>query len=169
MKLIKEVKEQDINPDAVKVDESNFSVREAARGVCFDSDGKVPLLHVGLYGFHKLPGGGIDYGEDVHQALARELLEEIGCKAEVQSEIGEVIEHRNQFELVQKSYCFTAMIVGEKGQPDFTESETEEQFSIVWADNLEHAIELLESDDTSDYEGKFIKIRDLAILRAAAK
>lgn len=167
MKQLIEIHEQNVNPGAPSVDESQFRTREAARAVVFDADGKVALLHVGKHKYHKLPGGGIDAGENIPTALARELMEEIGCEAEVTGELGEVIEHRNRFEMIQKSYCFTAKIVGEKGAPDFTEHELANEFSIVWANDLEHAIELLEADKPDNYEGKFIKIRDTAILHTA--
>jgi 8-oxo-dGTP pyrophosphatase MutT (NUDIX family) len=167
MNTILTITEQDIVPDALAIDTSNFRVREAARAVVSDGDGKIALLHVGLYGFHKLPGGGIDEGEDIPTALERELLEEIGCKAEVTGEVGEIIEYRNKIELVQTSYCFVARQIGEKGAPDFTEKELQEQFSIVWADNIDHAIKLIDNDKPANYEGKFIQKRDLAILKAA--
>lgn len=161
------ITEQDIVPDAPIVDTANFRKREAARAVVTDSAGKIALLRVGLYDYHKLPGGGVDEGEDIPTAIERELLEEIGCKAEVTGEVGEIVEHRDQFEMVQTSYCFTANQVGEKGEPDFTEKELKEHFSIVWTDDLDSAITLLEKDEPTNYEGKFIKVRDLAFLRAA--
>ncbi|MCA9347948.1 NUDIX domain-containing protein [Candidatus Saccharibacteria bacterium] len=167
MKNILTIREQDIVPGAPVVDAGNFRTREAARAVVPDGAGKVALLRVGLYGYHKLPGGGIDEGEDVPTALERELLEEIGCKAEVAGEVGEIVEYRDQFEMVQTSFCFIANQVGEKGEPDFTEKELREQFSIVWANDIDEAITLLESDEPTNYEGKFIRVRDLALLRAA--
>lgn len=167
MRNILVIHEQDIVPEAPDVDSSKFRRREAARAVVTDNAGKIALLRVGLYDYHKLPGGGVDEGEDIPTALERELLEEIGCKAEVTGEVGEIVEHRDQFEMVQTSYCFTANQVGEKGEPDFTEKELREQFSIVWANDINEAITLLESDEPTNYEGKFIKVRDLALLKAA--
>lgn len=151
---------------AVVGDSTDFNRREASRAVVSDSDGKIALLYVGLDTYHKLPGGGIDPGEDVRTALERELLEEIGCRAEVTGEIGETIEYRNELKLLQTSFCFTATQVGVKGEPDFTEKELREQYSIVWTDSVNSAIELLEQDEPKSYVGKFIQKRDLAILKA---
>lgn len=167
MKSILTIREQDIMPEAPIIDIGNFCKREAARAVVSDNAGKIALLRVGLYDYHKLPGGGVDDGEDIPTALERELLEEIGCKAEVTGEVGEITEYRDQFELEQISYCFVATQIGEKGEPDFTEKELREKFSIVWTDNIDSAIALLEQDKPTNYEGKFIQKRDLALLKAA--
>lgn len=167
MKVILKIYEQDIMPEAPVVDKSNFHRREAARAVVSDGDGKIALLRVGLYDYHKLPGGGIDEGEDIPTALERELLEEIGCHAEAYGDVGKIIEYRDQSELEQISYCFVAAQIGKKSEPDFTEKELREQFSIVWADNIDSAIALLEQDEPTNYEGKFIQKRDLAFLKAA--
>lgn len=167
MKNILTIHEQDIVPEAPIIDTGNFRKREAARAVVSDNAGKIALLRVGLYDYHKLPGGGIDDGEDIPTALERELLEEIGCKAEVTGEVGEIVEYRDQFEIEQISYCFVATQIGEKGEPDFTEKELREQFSIVWTDNIDSAIALLEQDKPTNYEGRFIQKRDHALLKAA--
>lgn len=167
MKTILTVHEQDIVPGAPAVDTSGFRTREAARAVVFDGEGRVALLHVGLYNYHKLPGGGIDAGEGITTALERELLEEIGCRAEVTGEVGKIVEYCDQVRLRQTSYCFIATQVGEKGAPDFTDKELREQFSIIWADDIDTAIALLEQDNATTYESKFMKVRDLALLKAA--
>ncbi|MBP6917065.1 NUDIX domain-containing protein [Candidatus Saccharibacteria bacterium] len=167
MKTILIINNQDIDPGAPFVDTRIFRNRKAARAVVFDNTGKIALLKVGLYKYHKLPGGGIEEGEDVQTALERELLEEIGCKAEVTSEIGEIIEYRDQFELKQTSYCFIAKQIGIKGEPNFTEKELREQFSIVWVSDIHAAISLLEQDLPTNYEGKFIQRRDLTSLKTA--
>ena len=69
MNLITEIREQDINPDAPKIDSSNFERREAVRAVVVNEIGQVALLNVTKRGFRKLPGGGVEPGEDKTEAL----------------------------------------------------------------------------------------------------
>jgi len=63
--------------------------------------------------------------------------------------------------------CFIAKQIGIKGEPNFTEKELREQFSIVWVSDIHAAISLLEQDLPTNYEGKFIQRRDLTSLKTA--
>lgn len=143
--------------------------RVAARAVVFDTEGKVALFHSTVKQYHKLPGGGVEAGEDIETALRRELMEEIGCEVDSITEIGMIEEYRNRFSLHQLSYCFTAHVVGEKGTPHLEEGEIAEGFITEWMD-LDTAIKTLENEeDVDDYQGKFIQIRDLLFLKEAKK
>lgn len=163
------INEQDILPDSPAVDTSTFRKRGAARAVLLDDSGQVYLLNVSKHGYHKLPGGGIDEGEDTKQALERELMEEVGCKAELVAELGTIIEYRNYDDggLVQTSYCYLAKQVGEQIEAALEEGELAEGMFEVKAKNIEDAIALLSLDEPDNLEGKFIQKRDLAFLRAA--
>ena len=68
------------------------------------------------------------------------------------------------FLLNQKSYCFSAKLIGEKGEPDFTDSEKDEGFILKWV-SVEEAIKLIHEDKPSDYQGRFIQVRDLTLLK----
>jgi hypothetical protein len=63
------------------------------------------------------------------------------------------------------SYCFYAKQIGTKGEPSFTNEEIQDQFSVLWVDSIDSAIDILEKDQPTNHNGKFIQIRDLAILR----
>ncbi len=163
------IKEQDIVPNSPVVDTSAFRKRGAARAVLLDDKNQVYLLNVSKHGYHKLPGGGIDEGEDTQQALERELMEEVGCKAQIIAELGVVVEYRNYDDggLEQTSYCYLAKQVGEQIASALEEGELEEGMFEVKAKSVDAAITLLSQDKPDNLEGQFIQKRDLAFLQAA--
>lgn len=157
MELIKEIYDDD------KSINSNFKVREASRAILFDENDKIALLYVGKFNYHKLPGGGIDEGEDKSQALVRECLEEVGAEIEIKGEVGKIVEYRTKYNLKQISYCYYGKIIS-KGKSNFTQKEIDEKFSIKWI-SLNEAISKIENDKPSNYEGEFIQKRDLEFLK----
>jgi ADP-ribose pyrophosphatase YjhB (NUDIX family) len=167
MKLLLTLKEQDIDPSAASVNPTDFSHRRAARAVVSNDQGEIGLLKVGNHNYHKLPGGGVEAGEDMQKALRRELLEEIGYEATVTAEVGEIVEYRDKWSLKQTSNCYLAKQIGQQQPPAFTEKELDDGFEIVWAPSIDGAIVLLEQDEPANYDGQFIKRRDLAFLEAA--
>lgn len=167
MNIITEIKEQDINPDAPIVDASEFEHREAVRAVVVNDLRQVAMLNVSNRGFHKLPGGGIEAGESHIEALNREVMEEIGCHIEIIGELGEIIEYRDEWRQIQTSFCYLAKQVGEQQQNSLTEDEQTWGFEVIWADDIDTAIAILEADNPAGYDGRRMVPRDLAILRAA--
>lgn len=169
MNLITTIRDSDIFEGAVDDDPKDFRIRTAARAIVLDDQGQVALLNVSNHGYFKLPGGGIEEGEDALTALARELLEEIGCEAEVTGEVGETVQYLNESQLKQTSYCYIANQVGQKNDPHFEQGELDDGFKIYWAKDIDEAIELLTASKPDDYKGKSIAKRDLALLIAAKK
>jgi 8-oxo-dGTP diphosphatase len=169
MKLLLTLKEHDIDASAVHVDPTNLSLRQAARAVVINSQGEVALLKANRHSYHKLPGGGVEDGEDMQQALHRELLEEIGCRANIITEVGKIIEYRDKWDLRQTSNCYLAKQLGQQQPPAFTAEELNDGFEVVWAPSIDDAIALLEQDEPKNYDGRFIKQRDLTFLKAAKR
>lgn len=164
MELLRTIRDGDVGggfPDGPVQKE-----RRASRAVVFDAEGNVALLHVTKLHLHKLPGGGMEEGEDVATTLDREVKEEIGCAIKNVRELGMIEEYRNQWALHQISYCFIADLDGEKGTPDFEEDEIAEGFVPVWMP-LDDAIAVIAAEAPEDYEGKFIQLRDLILLKRA--
>lgn len=160
MELLKEIKDKEFTED-----ESLLEIREAARAVLFDENGLVPLLFVSKYNYHKIPGGGIDKGEDKLQALAREVLEEAGSEIKVIGEVGKIIEFRSKWNFKQVSYCYLGQVIS-KVKPNFTEKELSQGFKLMWLP-LDEAILKIENDKPENYEGSFIRERELAFLKKA--
>jgi len=167
MNVIKTIQEKDVYPASTELNPANFSTREAARAVVLDAKDQVYLLKVGKYGYHKLPGGGIEAGEDIAKGLERELMEEIGVKAEVQSEIGSIVEYRDQLKVKQTSYCFLTRQIGEQAPSSFDPGELAEDFEVIIAKDIDEAIQIVSKGNPTSYDGPFIVLRDLFLLKQA--
>lgn len=151
-------------------DETDFITRTAARAVIVDKDYRVALINATTRGYYKLPGGGIDEGELISEALHREVLEEAGWKCELLDTLGYTHETRHKFEQFNIAYAFLARateFVGNKLEED----EAEDGFELEWFDTIDDAIAAVEKVDTSNmvYQAQFFTARELAILRAARK
>lgn len=154
-----------INPENIsEQDAAHFTIRLAARGVVYDEHKNIALLPVTKHGYYKLPGGGIDEGEDKRDTFRRECLEEIGYDVEIENELGEIIEYRTESSKVQTSYCYVGKRIGDKQQTALTDNEIENGFiEPVWV-SLDEAIELMKKQ-TDDYNASFIIERDMFILK----
>ena len=165
MDLINEIYEKDIGYNDDNIDIA-YKLRKASRSIVLNDSQKIALLYVSKNNYHKLPGGGIEAGEDIKTALNREVMEEAGVKINILGEIGTIIEYRNKHELLQISYCYYSEVKGDIKKPSFTEEETNNGFQLKWV-ALDEAISILENDKPDNYLGKFIQSRDLLFLKSA--
>lgn len=145
--------------------------RRAARAVLRDVNGKVAIMHFKANGSYKLPGGGIDEGEEIIDALHREVREETGYTIDDVHELGLVEENRYFNGMHQISYCFTANVVEYVGT-DLTEQEAAEGMTLVWFDTIDDAILAIDGAPAPNVGDngvglKMMKLRDIAILRAS--
>lgn len=76
MQILKVIRDTDFGPEIPEAEE--YLERTAARAIVFDSENKIALLNVTKLFYHKLPGGGVEEGEDLQEALKREAREERG-------------------------------------------------------------------------------------------
>ncbi len=136
--------------------------REAARAIVRSPLG-IALLYSRRDGYHKLPGGGIEAGETPQQALLREVREEIGAELGDVQPLGVLVEHRRGDCLTQISHCFVARAMY-LGAPALTAGETAADFVTVWLP-LPQAVDRLTTDEETDMFRRFIRRRELSILR----
>lgn len=174
MRLLLTIYQQDFEPATPYIEPDGFYHRQAVRSVVFDGDNRVALLHSRKDGHYKLPGGGIEDGENKEEALERELLEELGCRVDVSRELGEIVEFRDYKKMRQTSFCYQATVLGEKGAPSFTQKEIDNGFEIVWAKDLASAIKLIEKSQiypatySDGLDIQFMQKRDGAFLRSVS-
>jgi len=152
--------------NATEEEVAKYRVRQAARAIVFDEDGNIALLNATNNHYYKLPGGGIEEGEDKEIALKRECKEEIGCDVEIVKEVGIIVEYRKNWGLKQTSYCYVAKVVGEKGEPTLEQSEIDEGFETVWL-AINEALKKVKQSKPVIYDGPYMVARDSAFLEKA--
>ncbi|MFA5169151.1 MAG: NUDIX domain-containing protein [Candidatus Paceibacterota bacterium] len=166
MKILKEIKGSDIGLNEEERFDNPYFLRKAARAVVFNNNNEIAFQFASKHKYYKLPGGGVEKGETIKEALKREVLEESGCGIDIIDDVGIIIEYRNKFDTLQISYCFLAKVIGEIGNPKYEELEISEGLMPMWTP-IEKAINLIEKVNTNDYQGRFIKERDLLFLKEA--
>lgn len=170
MEIIKTVTEKDFGRMETSEKWSEYRVRLGARAVLFDEMSRVVLMYVSKQRYYKLPGGGVDPGEDIETALRREILEEVGItNIEVISELGIVCEYRDQWEMKAEHYGFIARNIGEITTPLLTNEEMANGYEAIWVDSVDKAIELVKSGKQliDEYGQNFEIERELAFLAKA--
>lgn len=159
--LIKEISDLDFDLNHKMSSIDVYSIRRAARGILINN-GKIALPKIIKFNYHKLPGGGVNENEPINKAFKREVMEETGCNCEILDQSGIIIEWRDKFKLLQISYIFLGKVVGEVGKNKLEQDEIDEGFTLEWVP-IEKIDEILNSDYPTNYEGKFIQIRDKSI------
>ncbi len=163
MKLLTEISEKSLGIGEAEKLNSKYKLGKNVRTILKDQDGNIALQHISNHHYHKLPGGSVDEGEDLEEALKREVREEVGCDCRPEKLLGMIIEYRNQYELIQISYCFTATLIGEIGEPELEQAEIDEGLVNIWLPAKE-ALEKIKAGSPSDYKSHFILQREITYL-----
>lgn len=148
-------------------DPSTYWHRRAARAVVIDDKDRVFMMRIEARDGYKLPGGGIDEGEDSWTAAKREVREEVGVDIELITELGKIVEYRDQAKMKQTSYCYLVRQVGDKFESSLEPEEVANGMSEVLADDIDQAISLVETNSVDGMAGRFMTLRELTVLKAA--
>lgn len=127
--------------------------RPSVRGIII-KDGTIALMHSLKYDYYKLPGGGIEEGEELEDTLVREVKEESGLVVKKNSikEFGYVRRiEKGKIEdiFIQENFYFLCEVEPEVGAQDLDDYEEDEQFTLEFV-TPEHAIWVNENADHLD-------------------
>lgn len=170
MELITKITDIDINEKVYQI--SNPTNRKAVRAILLNDKKEIAILHKAKKNEYKLIGGGIEKGENLEQALRREVLEETGCEIEILKELGYVEEYQTLNNFVQTSYIYVARVLKNTNQLHLTKQEKDEGAELCWFKPIiaikkidEAYNNLIPSQYSSLYSSKFVIKRDLKILK----
>lgn len=176
--LITQINDEDIGEKSVNV--QKYRQRFGARGIVIRENGKIAVFNKSLKNEFKLPGGGIDDGEETSEAFKREVFEETGCKIEIIDFLGTIEEIKTQDSFKQLSYVYVGKVIEDTKELHVTEQEQNEGAKLLW-ETPEKALKLIkdcydkllpspcEADLSSVYHTKFIVKRDTKILEEYLK
>ncbi len=156
---------EELFPDRIANTCQTYIQREAVRAVIEDTNNKIALVEGSKSGFYFLPGGGVEPGETLEEALRRECMEETGCEIGSIEKLGVITAHGEEDCKIRIAYCYTARAVSQNSRP-------EENIQVIFVPK-ESALEMLKKqfdsitpETPNFYSRKFNTRRDILILES---
>jgi len=147
--------------------ERHTKERVACRGIIVQGD-KILMAKESRSGYLMIPGGGMEQGEKPEECCLREIEEETGFRARIESPLAVIHEFYEEYKYT--SYYFVCRIVGE-GEKKLTDLEMERGLIPVWLP-LEEAVSIFQKHidpALSTEEMRGICKRELTAIRTFLK
>lgn len=161
MKLLKRITDKEIlGTDGL----STAKPRVTARAILKHGD-QFAVMYAKKFDLYSLPGGGVEDGENLLDALKREVLEETGCSCDSIQELGFVEENRAHCDYTQVSCYFIVETACATFDPALTEAEMQNGTTVHWH-SFQDTCHLIADAVHTTTQRKFLQARDAAALDA---
>lgn len=102
-------------------------------------------------------------GENIVDALKREILEETGCSCDSIEDLGYVYENRAECNYTQYSYYYVVTSKGSLKSMEFTDEEIENGTLLLWYP-IDKVISLIKNFCPKTNQQRYLQARDIAAL-----
>ena len=146
--------------------------RVTARALVLDEQGRIALHHIhrdDIFGneeYYETPGGGVDEGETLEQAVVRECKEELGEDIEVLRGLGVVKDAYNLIHRKNENHYFLCKKLSQ-GEKHFVSEGDSLIQKTIWV-HLDEGIALLKKQSDHGVSA-LVKARELPILEEAKR
>ena len=106
--------------------------RLTVRAVVVNPQGQLAVMYAEKYDIHTLPGGGVEEGESIEEALVREITEETGCTLDSYEPLGYVEENRFHADYTHLSYYYIVRTADDTLHPHLTALEAANGTRAMW-------------------------------------
>lgn len=169
-KNIATITDKDFNIEE-KINQDNPIIRVGARGIITNDNGEIAIIYKKNKNEYKLPGGGVEDGENTEIAFKRECEEELGCQIEILEKLGTVEEYKSQENFKQLSFVYLGYKKADLEANKLTTQEQEEGTRFIWLpktealDKMRASLNNLKSSKYDNvYRTRFMVLRDIKIL-----
>ena len=159
---------QPTHPDFLKPVVEHPNIRNSVRCLLINPNQEICLLYSRARDYYAIPGGGIEPGESLLQALNRETLEETGYLLKNPKPIGNIYEQR--YDGITTTFFFSAL-PDKVLHPNYMPDELEEDYILKWL-SLPKALQIMQTvcseqqlHNFPSYKGAFISYRFLELLQ----
>ena len=147
---------------------NNPALRIAVRAILVNEDDKIAYLHVkgedrfGKRDHLESPGGGVDEGESLDEALKRELIEELGAHVEILNEVGYIDIEFNMLERIDRENYFICKLIDLNEEKHLLAYEKEFFKGVEWL-SIDEAINFFKTSPAISV-GNMIHVRERLVL-----
>ncbi|HEY5588995.1 MAG TPA: NUDIX domain-containing protein, partial [Candidatus Paceibacterota bacterium] len=113
-----------------------------AKAVVINSENNIVLMNAVSKNKVSIPGGKMEYGESIYEALKRECKEETGYDISIITSLGYAKLYRKKY--ISITFVFIVNTVGEQGSLSLTENELFEGYEVVYK-NIEEVVKETEN------------------------
>lgn len=164
MKLLAEISPYNKELDTKDV---LLKVRKKVVGLMIQDD-KICMIFAQNQNSYSLPGGGVDAGETLEEALQREMLEETGFEIEILKELGMTIEYLYDFNVLQMTFSYLIKPVKDTLQTNLTEDEIERGAVAEWV-KIDEITEKVSNNQELHIGEKIMKKRTEVLMKELVK